>query len=67
MTNQIVTKLSSEVLELSSSVDAGSASGGDGGSGDVGVVVPALGNAWYHSVNTRILLEQREGPRRVVN
>lgn len=47
VTNQIVTKLSHDDRQ---EVD-----------GDRGVITSALGNAWYHSVNTRLLLGHGEG------
>lgn len=52
VTNQIVTKLPVPHGEASEVVD-----------GDRGVITSALGNAWYHSVNTRLLLGHgaREG------
>ena len=62
MTNQIVTKLSHDVLELSTLADTGG-----GGGEEEGVVTAALGNAWYHSVTTRLLLEPVQGAHRLVS
>ena len=47
VTNQIYATPSPDVREEFEGV----------GLSGVGVVTPALGNAWYHSVNTRLVLE----------
>ena len=46
--------------------DSGSDDDGEVVCGDEGVVTLALGNAWYHSVNTRLLLKHRKGMLREV-
>ena len=37
-------------------IDSDNGVGGELMGGDTGVVMLALGNAWYHSINTRLLL-----------
>ena len=64
MTNQITTQVLCDQNEPQSDCDW-MPEGGEGAS--EGVVTSALGNTWSHCVSTRMVLQFREGGRRMVS